>query len=129
MLINCFEFHINLYLKEIEKKFDNKEEDIIKYFIYKGDNNDDYTALNNFIKSIELLTDEESTKNFPICKLYLISYIKMYLNKVAYYYMSNNQLNLTELIEFVTKINNNQIRIIIKYYFFKLLYNYSTNYE
>ena len=127
MLINCFEFHINLYFNEIEKKFEKKD-DIINYFIPKANNEEEFTAFYNFEESINKLK-EERIEDFPICKLYLISFIKMYLNKVAYYYMENNQLSITEIIEIIKGINNDPLRIVIKYYFFKLLYNYSANYE
>ena len=143
MLINSFEFHINLYFKEIDKKF-KKREEIIKYLIEKEDENDDSRPFSIFNKYINMLNDKanekENEKNndkekdkkgkSSVYKLYLISFIKIYLNKISYYYMtSGNQLNINDIIDIIVKINNEKFRIVIKYYFFKLLYNYSSNYQ
>jgi len=125
MLINCFEFHINLYFKEIEKR-----EDFKKYLIKEeGDDYYEYEPFQIFSDSIDKL-DNKNIENFSICKLYLISFIKMYLNIVSYYFItSGKQYDLTRIILKVKYINNDQLRIVIKYYFFKLLFNYSNNYE
>ena len=122
MLINCFEFHINLYFKEIEKRKD-------KNYLVKKEVDDGCGTFQIFLDSIDYL-NYKNIENFSICKLYLISFIKMYLNITAYYYISSGrQYDLIGIIEKINLINIVQLRIVIKFYFYKLLFNYSTNYE
>jgi len=147
MLINCFEFHINLYFKEIAKKKDFKNflscniylaqwkikrEILFNYLIKEevdDDDDDERVPFQIFSDSIDEL-NHKNIKNFEICKLYLISFIKMYLNITVYLYMaSGNQYDLTGIIDKINQITDIKLRIVIKYYFFKLLFNYSTNYE
>jgi len=125
MLINCFEFHVNLYFKEIEKRED------FKNYLIKDEFDDDNEPgpFQIFSNSIAIL-DNKNIESFAICKLYLISFIKMYLNITVYFYMtSGNQYDLTGIIDKINHITDIKLRIVIKYYFFKLLFNYSTNYE
>ena len=125
MLINCFEFHISLYFKEIEKEKENFK----KYLIKEEGNDEECGAFQIFSDSIDKLSDK-NMENFFIRKLYLISFIKMYLNKTVYFYMSSgDQYDLTGIIDKINHINDVQLRIVIKYYLCKLLFNYSINYE
>ena len=101
MLINCFEFHINLYFKEIEKREDFKNYLINEEF----DDDNESGPFQIFSNSIAIL-DNKNIENFSICKLYLVSFIKMYLNITVYFYMtSGNQYNLNGIIDKINHID------------------------
>jgi len=124
ILMNCFEFHINLYFKAIEKK-----NNFINFLIKKVEKEEDneFRTIIIFEESIDLLNNTNED-NFSICTLYLISFVKMYLNKVVLYYAE--QISIEDIINKINLINNNnEMRILIKFYFYKLLYNHFSNYE
>ena len=82
---------------------------------------------NIFYNSIDILIsilDKKEIINMNLCKLYSISYIKIYLYKFAYLCIKyNQQLDYTCIFNKINEINNKNLRKVIKFYLYKLYYN------
>ena len=82
---------------------------------------------NIFYNSIDILIsilDKKEIINMNLCKLYSISYIKIYLYKFAYLCIKyNQQLDYTCIFNKINEINNKNLRKVIKFDLYKLYYN------
>ena len=70
--------------------------------------------------------DEEKIVNQNICKLYAISYIKIYLNKLIYLvYHKEQEINgIQDIVQMIIgSDSSNKLRRVIKIYVFKLFFN------
>ena len=70
--------------------------------------------------------NNDDNKNHNLCKLFAISYIKIYLNKLTYFIYEKNQfIGDTNIITkaLIGNYGNNTFRKVLKIYVFKLFFN------
>ena len=134
ILLNYFEFQINLYFKNIPEISD--ENILSRYFSNysrrKSEDRDDPSILDDqplsvFEEAIKLLTEiseSQNEKKINLCKLYSIAYIKIYLNKLVYYASEKYQAmpDVTRKMRSINEMPNQNLSNIIKLYIFKELY-------
>jgi len=139
LIINSFEYEIlrffdNIPYLNFENNSDNKN---LKYFEnYCKDKTKKINILYNlpleiFNECLEFLekilyNKEKEITNERLCKLYSITYIKIYLFKfVNIIYNESDIGNISEIINTLVGTNKNNFRKIIKIYTFKLFFNFS----
>ena len=149
IILNIFENHFNLYFESIANL---SKEEIGKYFPkyfeeYKNNNtiNPTYILLDqnielftkciNFLEDIYIKTlkkDKNQNKNELLCKLYCISYIKIYLYKSISLNFFNKEHfgNFDKIIKIIEGNENNNFRNMLKIYVFKIyFYLLNNNYH
>ena len=125
ILLNYYELNLNLYFKNIpflnndilEKYFNNYVKSRKKPNSIVFDQ-----PLELFNKSISYLNENHiNESNYNLCKLYSISYTKLYLSYLIYYAKEEKQsLNSIEDIMDKLKELNEEFLNVIKIYIFKL---------
>ena len=89
----------------------------LSYDIFKESINEIVNILNN---------QEKNENNHNLYKLFVISYIKIYLNKLVYYIYNKKQYigNIKDIIgSIIGTDKNNMFSKVLKIYIFKLFYN------
>ena len=110
-----------LYFQSIEDKKEN--ETLIIHNLSFDIFNQCVSFLDNFLNN-EI--EKDDIKNYNLCKLYAISYIKIYLNKLITFIYEKNQFvrNTDEIMKIIKGNNqNDKFRNVLKIYIFKLFYN------
>ena len=146
IIINIFDNHFNLYFESITKISNLSKENSKKYFSKYYKCNEDYEKhaiyilfgenLKLFEKCLNFLDEiyNNSTNgnniinNEILCKLYCISYIKIYLNKFVYLNHNYNNymdidFNMNEITDVLKGNKSNNSRKIIKLYLFKIFFH------
>ena len=151
VILNIFEGKASIYFEQIPDLDDQTLKDLYpKYF---KDNlkvkikNPTGIVFNNsleiFKKLIEFLDDLSNKKddeqlnkdlNMHLCKLYSISYVKMYLSKFVYFVKEkfkemeiSRDTGIKDILNIIKSIKNNSFGKVIKIYIFKLFYSYMNN--
>ena len=128
-ILNIFENKINLYFEKISYL---SEEDKKLYFPNCYSDNKIYII---FDKSLEMFkisinyleefykNNKNIQENELLCKLFCISYIKIYLYKyINFIYKNEKSHNFDEIIKLIEGKENNNFRKIIKIYIFKIFF-------
>ena len=140
-IINIFEYIILKYFNSItsldynKMNRENKNENRIYFKSYYQSNCEANIifdlSFNIFRECIQILDNiyepkDKKIENENLCKLYAISYIKIYLSKVVFFAYNNIQ-NIKSIHEIINEIKgsntNSKFRNVIKIYLFKLLFN------
>ena len=137
-IINIFEYKILLYFEGIPK-LDFKVKENQEYFprYYKSNKEEEkktfviYDLSLNIFKDCLLKLDEiyqkkNDIKNDNICKLFSISYIKIYLSKLVYFLIFKKQefKEADEIMKIIKGPNaESKLRKVIKIYIFKIYFN------
>ena len=140
IIINYYEYEINKFFGRISNlKFDlNNECDNNSLFfrtLYQNQNNKiiilfdlSCDILKECLEFLEnkFLNKEKKIDNEKLCKLYSITYIKIYLNKLVYFITTNIRLmaDIRPLIDVICGYKSNNFRKVIKIYILKLLFNF-----
>ena len=130
-IINLYEYKIILFFNSI-KSF-AKRRDYNHYFrtyIQTGNETSIIFDLtfDIFSQCINILDKiyNNTLQNKNLCKLFAVSYIKIYLSKMVYFICKKEQ-EIQNISEIIRKINGsdhrNKLRKVIKIYVFKLFYN------
>ena len=141
VIMNIFETKIMLYFesikdlnKEILKELysDNFEND--EKFIIFGNSIKLFKQAIQFLDEIDVIDDfdNNSQNNIYLSKLYCITYVKMYLNKVIFYLKNEfyEKDEYKEIFKIIQDLKNKSFNKVIKIYISKLLYNFlNNNYE
>ena len=145
IIINIFENKILSFFNNIPKldfNVDANRERFPKYREKKNETNIVFDLsqiiFGKSIKILDVIYDKDKNKNKDkydndneiendnICKLFAISYIKIYLNKLIYFvYNKENEINgIEEIVEIIKGSDEfNKLRKVIKIYVFKLFFN------
>ena len=143
IIINIFEKKLNSYFDSIPKL---KEEKLKKYFpiFYEYLKNHEKKNISctlldkslelfnqclNFLEKIYKNNKKETINNELICKLYCISFVKMYLSKCIYYNFTDYQdfPDFNKILDTIEGQGNNNLRKMIKIYVFKIFFNLLNN--
>jgi len=136
IIINIFENKILTFFNNIPN-LDFNNEDIKNKFESYSEDRMEINILHDlpqtiFKKCLQILEDiyekddGQEIINENICKLYAISYIKIYLNKLIYliYYKDKEIKDIQDIINIIKGNEaSNKLRKIIKIYVFKLFFN------
>ena len=142
VIMNIFEYKILSFFESIPK-LDYKDENIRQkfelYFQSIEDKKENETLIIHnlsfdLFKQCASFLDEflnnevekDDIKNYNLCKLYAISYIKIYLNKLSTFIYEKNQFvrNTEEIMTIIKGTNqNDKMRNVLKIYIFKIFYN------
>lgn len=140
LIINIFENKILSFFNNIPNLDFNNEDIRNKFERYSEDPKETNIIFDLpqtiFGKCIQILDviyekndendDEEKIVNQNICKLYAISYIKIYLNKLIYLvYHKEQEINgIQDIVQMIIgSDSSNKLRRVIKIYVFKLFFN------
>ena len=139
ILLNYFEFQINLYFKKIPEISD---EDILKshfktYYDKRKDGkfipslleDQPLIEFGGTISMLNAISQKGTIINSNLCKLYSISYIKIYLNMVIFFANGDNQnlLKMDERMNIINQISNQKLYDVLKLYIFKQTYDILNN--
>ena len=141
-IINIIEFRILNYFEMIPKiDFDERIELKEKYDLYyksviKEDPNETLIVFNSSLEIFKECVDyldslinnfgqNDEKKNYNLYKLYAISYIKIYISKLAHFVYEKEQYipNIKEIIDIIKGGADNKFRTVLKIYVFKLFYH------
>ena len=149
IILSIFDNQFNYYFDLIPRLNDNELKDFFeKYYDFNKKKNKKNQTFILLDTSLELFRDclnylegifyniqdgkANEKHNELICKLYCISYIKMYLYKCIHFNHYNNQefLNFDEIIQVIGRGAENNFRKMIKIYIFKIFfYILNNNYQ
>ena len=148
ILLKVYENYFNLYFESITnlskeemqqyfpKYFENyKNNNIIPAYILFDKSLELFKKCINFLEDIykkSLKNNNDMIKNELLCKLFCISYIKLYLYKAITLNFNNNDniYNIDEIIKVIEGNENNNFRKMIKIYVFKIyFYLFNNNYQ
>ena len=145
IILSIFENQFSLYFESIEQLSPNKLEQYFgKYFEDDKVQNKTFFLFDksldlfkNCLNFLETLFNNKSKDNNErinnelLCKLYCISYIKMYLFKCIYFIHYDNQefIDFSEIVKVIEGESKNNFRKMIKIYVFKIFfYLFDENY-
>ena len=136
ILLNYFDNEINLYFNSIKDLKDDEIKDSSDIYIENKEKQQSECLflfkqpMEIFQESITILDsilEDDKIPNLNLCKLYSISFIKIYISKLAYYFKNSYQQmkSLNEIFNF----DIIYLKDISLYYFYKELFNLFDNYE
>ena len=119
IIINIFESKFMIYFESIENMNKEKENGIL------FDN--EIKLFEQQIQVLDSISLKSEDNNYNLlCKLYSVTYIKMYLDKFVF--LIKNKYNeideYKDFMKIINEIKNKNFEKIIKIYILKLLYNY-----
>ena len=140
IIINYYEYEINKFFGRIlNLKFeDKKKEDKNKnYFpsLYKDPTNKSLIVFDLPCKifkecldflDVMIINKENNLENVKLCKLYSITYIKVYLNKFVHFICTDYKSigNVKPIIDSFSLLSSKNLSKVIKIYILKLFFNY-----
>ena len=136
IIINIFENKILAFFNNIPNLDFNNEDIRNKFERYSEDRKEinilhdlPQTIFKKCLQILEVIYEKDDSQeiiNENICKLYVISYIKIYLNKLIYliYYKDKEINDIQDIINIIKgPTASNKLRKVIKIYVFKLFFN------
>ena len=138
IIINSYEYEINKFFGRISNlKFDeNKKNDINKVYFKTLYKNQDKKVLIFFdlpcdifrecLEILESILINKKIENEKLCKLFSITYIKIYLYKLVEKILTSYTImgNIKPIIDNISDLGTKNLRKVIKIYTYKLLFNF-----
>ena len=134
ILLTIFENRINIYFNTYSDYNKNNEDKRNQFFILLDKNFDIFKDCINLLEIIHNNKKEkikEKIKNESICLLYCISYVKIYIFKLAnfYYYNTKDFIHYKEIINFINSEVKTEVKQMIKIYMLKVVFYILGNYQ
>ena len=133
ILLNYYELNLNLYFENIPSLNNNILNEYFKIYV-KSKRKPNLVfdqPLELFRQSISYFNENHiNENNYNLCKLYSISYIKLYLSYLIYYEKEEKQSigDIKVIIDKLDSLNKN-FKKVIKIYIFKLFLSLMANYS
>ena len=126
-----FEYINNLNKKKLQELYSENLEDSTNDVIFEN-------SIKLFQQTIQFLDEISNKRNFDInyqnhnihlCKLFCVTYVKIYLNKLIYFIKkeSNETEEYKDIFNIIQDLKNKAFQKVIKIYIIKLLYNLFNN--
>jgi len=136
IIINSYEYEINKFFGRcLNLKFDEKNKDDINKIYFKTlyENQDNKSKIffdlpcvifKECLEKLEYMLNNKQ-ENGKLCKLFSITYIKIYLYKLVekIFKSYDNMGNIKPIIDIVSKISSENLRKVIKIYIYKIIFN------